>query len=121
MNIPNTVHDATWLMHTVVHELAHVIDWHSNIQIGTITMYGQTAATYGRFSSAWGEPPLTKYAAGIGAGFRAYRDSWDIWAEAVTVWVFGKDYARDSRMLNISAVDLARQMARIEKILNGWR
>jgi len=121
VSIPNSIHDATWLMHTVVHELAHVIDWHSHIQTGFVYPYGYAVATYGHFSSVWGEPPLTKYAAGIGAGFRAYPDSWDIWAEAVAVWVFGKDYARDSRMLNISAVDLARQMARIEEILNGWR
>ena len=131
VNIPNTVHDATWLMHTVVHELAHVIDWHSNIQIGTITMYGQTAATYGRFSSAWGEPPLTKYAAGIGAGFRAYRDSWDIWAEAVTVWVFGNvgaggvfipTYgANDIKYLKISTSALNVQMGRIQALLEGWR
>lgn len=94
-------------------------------------MYGQTAATYGRFSSAWGEPPLTKYAAGIGAGFRAYPDSWDIWAEAVTVWVFGNvgaggvfipTYgANDIKYLKISTSALNVQMGRIQALLEGWR
>ena len=121
VHIPNAIHDAAWLMHTVVHELAHIIDWHSNIQVGTITTYGQMAPVYGRFSSAWGEAPLTKYAAGIEVGVRPYPDAWDVWAEAVTVWVFGLEYDPRSRMPNISAADLANQMTRLSEILNGWR
>lgn len=113
-------------MHTVVHELAHVIDWHSNIQIGTITMYGQTAATYGRFSSAWSEPPLTDYA----AQFHFYPARWDVWAEAVTVWVFGELNLNTGQFLTsykpyevtrrVSPGELVYQMNHIEALLNGW-
>ena len=129
-HISNTVFDAAWLMHTVVHELAHIIDWHSHIQTGTITTYGQTAPVYRRFSSAWGEAPLTKYAAGIEVGVRPYPDAWDVWAEAVTVWVFGDSNsagtfiptygAEDIKYLKIPASVLNTQMSRIQALLEGW-
>ncbi|MGB3059703.1 MAG: hypothetical protein WBE17_08195, partial [Anaerolineae bacterium] len=79
VRISNAVHDATWLMHTVVHELAHIIDWHSHIQTG-IGPYGKSM--YGRFSDVWNEKPLTNYA----AQSHFYPARWDVWAEAVTVW-----------------------------------
>jgi len=61
--------NAQWLRQTVVHELAHVIDWHNN------------------FSGAWAKQngALTEYA----AGFHPYPAIWEVWAEAVKVSVFG--------------------------------
>ncbi|MBM4092622.1 MAG: RHS repeat-associated core domain-containing protein, partial [Planctomycetes bacterium] len=110
--------DSTWLMQTVVHELAHLIDWHSRIQSGSIRAYGASASVYSKFSDMWGEPPLTDYAAGKTGGFRPYPLSWDRWAEAVTVWVFGNSYKSSERPLN---VDVGAQMTRIGDLLNGWR
>jgi hypothetical protein len=105
-------------MQTIVHELAHVIDWHSRIQYGVDQVYGYAVPAYGMFSTAWGDPPLTDYAAGKTGGFRPYPPSWDRWAEAVTVWVFGSSYKPSERPLS---VNLGVQMTRIGELLEGWR
>lgn len=60
------------ISHTTVHELAHVMDWHSQMQ----------------FSGNWNQPPLTNYAACTWCLSRQER-----WAEAVTYFVFGESYA----------------------------
>jgi RHS repeat-associated protein len=121
VSIPNSIHDATWLMHTVVHELAHVIDWHSQIQTGT-GPYGNS--TYGHFSDIWTEKPLTNYA----AQFHFYPARWDVWAEAVMVWVFsdrntstGIWSSPDIQLLsNIDLLqDLTPQMDRLTALLGG--
>jgi len=81
---------------TIVHELAHVIDWQ------------------GHFSGRWPYDPITSYA----AQDHIYNDRWEVWAEAVTVWVFGNNYKSSERPLN---VDVGAQMTRIGELLNGWR
>lgn len=100
---------------TTVHELAHVIDRHSRIQTGVIGSYGGPVPTYGRFSDAWGEAPLTDYAA-----CRACVNAWERWAEAVTVWVFGSEYKGQETANKISPSALALQMDRLGALLNGW-
>jgi len=104
-----------WIRMTTVHELAHVIDWHSRIQTGIGSVYGLTYPTFGRFSDAWHGAPLTNYAA---CGGLSCVNHWERWAEAVTVWVFGNGYKSSERPLN---VDVGAQMTRIEQLLNGWR
>jgi len=91
----------------VVHELAHVIDWQGN------------------FSQRW-KPyaPLTDYAA------KARFSSWEKWAEAVTVWVFGNYDATSGRFVTsykwvdeverVKIEELATQMDRLHALLNGW-
>lgn len=62
------------VVHTTVHELAHVMDWHSDMQ----------------FSRDWDQPPLTNYAACTYPGCLPVAERW---AEAVTYFVFGEAYA----------------------------
>ena len=50
---------AEWIRMTAVHELAHVIDWHSRIQTGMGSVHGSTYPTFGHFSDAWQGAPLT--------------------------------------------------------------
>ena len=107
--------DATWNMQTIVHELAHIIDWHSKIQIGTTVSFGELPV-YGHFSDAWAGEPLTMYAAGQDGAI--FNHQWETWAEAVTVWVFGGSYKASERPLH---VDVGSQMVRISELLNGWR
>lgn len=64
---------------TTVHELAHVIDWHSRIGLGS-GKYG-----WSNFSAAWHGAPLTGYAA---CGGLSCVNRWERWAEAVTAWVY---------------------------------
>jgi len=94
-----------WISMTTVHELAHVIDWHSRIGLGS-GKYG-----WSNFSAAWHGAPVTDYAACGGA---LCVNRWERWAEAVTVWVFGSAYP-GQRTVN----DLTVQMGRIGAILNG--
>ena len=99
--------DAQWVRQTVAHELAHVIDWHNN------------------FSGAWAKQngALTEYA----AGFHPYPAIWEVWAEAVKVWVFGsKDQnsgAWSSSISLRSGMDqyLTVQMDRLTALLGGSR
>jgi len=92
--------DAQWVRQTVVHELAHVIGWHNN------------------FSQAWAKQnrPLTSYA----AGFHPYPAIWEVWAEAVKVYVFGRQ--ETERIFGALLVDNARlqaQMSAMKAILGG--
>jgi len=82
----------------VVHELAHIIDWHSSIG-------GR------RFSDAWQGAPLTQYAVD-GAFQPAER-----FAEAVSVYVFGTAY-RNKILPGVT--DLTVQMSRMDALLSGW-
>ena len=99
--------DAQWLRQSVVHELAHVIDWHNN------------------FSIAWAKQngALTGYA----ASFHPYPAVWEVWAEAVTVWVFGnKDPNLGVWTSSISLLPgmqnaLTTQMDRLTVLLGGSR
>ncbi len=99
--------NAQWLRQTVVHELAHVIDWHNN------------------FSVAWAKQngALTDYA----ADFHPYPAVWDVWAEAVTVWVFGdKDpnsgvWTSSINLLPGMQNALTTQMDRLTVLLGGSR
>jgi len=84
----------------VVHELAHVIDWHSSIG-------GRS------FSQAWPYPPITNYAE------TGWPPPWDRFAEAVAVYVFGKRY--ESWAGTLRNVDLTVQMSRVHDLLEGWR
>ncbi len=89
----------------VVHELAHVIDWHSSIG--------------GRgFSAAWHGAPLTQYA--IDGTFQPA----ERFAEAVSTWVFydsksGTSTYRNA-LLSIPTGALTAQMDRMEALLKGW-
>lgn len=91
-----------WISMTTVHELAHVVDWHSRIGLGL------AQNKRGNFSMAWHGAPITDY---------ARRNAWERWAEAVTVWVFGDAYKKSERPLN---VDIGAQMNRIEALLKEW-
>ena len=101
-----------WIAQTTVHELAHVIDWHSFIQVPA-GYYG-----WGHFSDAWSGAPLTGYAAGD--EWRPYPRRWERWAEAVTVWVFGAAYKGKETEKMITPTALTAQMDRITALLNGW-
>ena len=110
--------NSAWITQQTVHELAHVIDWHSRIQTGSMQTGIENQISiplYGRFSDVWNETALTDYAAG--SEFRPYPQRWEVWAEAVTVWVF-PDYLKGQRPLNVNVGD---QMQRIGELLNGWR
>ncbi len=100
---------------TTVHELAHVIDWHSRIGLGS-GKYG-----WSNFSAAWHGAPLTGYAA---CGGRSCVNRWERWAEAVTVFVYGSDYAQALGMKNneffVTGQAFTDQMERIRQLLNGW-
>jgi RHS repeat-associated protein len=94
--------DAAWLRQTVVHELAHVIDWHGN------------------FSQAWAKEnrSLTSYA----AGFHPYPAKWEVWADAVKVFVFGQAEAEKvSGVLRVTGNELTVQMSRMHNLLGGKR
>ncbi len=119
VRLPNSS-DATWLMQTVVHELAHIIDWHSRIQTGVTSVYGNPVPTYGRFSDAWHGAPLTDYAACTFGGDGCI-NRWERWAAAVTVYVFGAETVKTSGPLRLSGAALAVQMSRMHDLLEGWR
>jgi RHS repeat-associated protein len=96
----------------VVHELAHVIDWQGN------------------FSQRW-EPyaALTNYAANARSVPPFYYSSWEKWAEAVAVWVFGNYDATAGRFVTsyrwgevkkVKIEELTTQMDRLHALLNGW-
>ena len=88
----------------VVHELAHIVDWHSSIG-------GR------RFSNAWQGGPLTQYAID-GTLQPAER-----FAEAAAVWVFydsanGSSTYRNAILQRVT--DLTVQLDRMEALLKGW-
>ncbi len=79
---------------------------------------------YGHFSDIWNEKPLTNYA----AQSHFYPARWDVWAEAVMVWVFsdkntstGIWSSPDIQLLsNIDLLqDLAPQMDRLADLIGG--
>ena len=95
----------------VVHELAHIIDWQ------------------GGFSRNWPFGPLTDYARTAPNLPIVVRRSWEVWAEAVTVWVFGSvdvsggfatSYMPGEVGRRISPSDLTVQMDRLHAMLEGW-
>lgn len=112
VRIPGSTNE-TWIQQTVVHELAHVVDWQNN------------------FSMAWAKQngALTDYA----AGFHPYPAIWEVWAEAVTVWVFGNVDANGGFVTSYKSGEVGRhtanfppgsliiQMNRMAELLNGWR
>ncbi len=107
-----------WIAQTTVHELAHVIDWHSRIQTGSVKtgIQGQISVpVFGRFSDAWDETPLTGYASGD--GYRPYPRRWEVWADAVATWVFGSK--TDGLTVKYSEPFVGNQMGRIGNLLNG--
>ncbi len=92
------------LSHMVtVHELAHIIDWHSRIEVD-----GRAQT----FSAAW-QPyaSITQY---------GKSGPWEKFAEAVTVAVFGQAYEALSGQFD-PIVDWRAQSKRILELLNGWR
>ncbi len=107
-----------WIAQTTVHELAHVIDWHSRIQTGSVKtgIQGQISVpVFGRFSDAWDETPLTGYASGD--GYRPYPRRWEVWADAVATWVFGSK--TDGLTVKYNDQFVQDQVKRIGKLLNG--
>ena len=80
------------------------------------------------FSAHWGYARVTDYAAGQG---QPYPISWDRWAEAVTVWVFGgvvnttmdfaTSYETNEVRSYVKQSELNVQMNRMTELLNGWR
>jgi len=95
----------------VVHELAHVIDWQ------------------GSFSPRWAFPGITKYAREGPDIPVVYPRRWEVWAEAVTVWVFGGIDATGTFITSYKPNEVSRyitpdkltvQMSRIQALLEGW-
>jgi RHS repeat-associated protein len=88
------------LTYTAVHELGHVMDWHS-----------------GRaFSNNWRQPPLTNYAA-----CEACLRTRERWAEAVTYFVFGEAYAsRDDQDAGRGVVMSRRDIQLQVDLINAW-
>jgi hypothetical protein len=84
----------------VVHELAHIIDWHNSIG-------GR------RFSDAWQGAPLTDYAR------NGFLQPAERFAEAVGVYVFGRQYYQKVLSI-ITDNELNVQKDRMEALLNGW-
>jgi RHS repeat-associated protein len=96
-----------------IHELGHVIDWQNN------------------FSGAWRDThdPLTDYAATAPNIPIIYRRKWEIWAEAVTVYVFGhydangsyvSDYYSNQVNARVTSHALTTQMSDMQAVLEGW-
>jgi RHS repeat-associated protein len=97
----------------VVHELAHVIDWQNN------------------FSREWMDAhgPLTDYAARAPNVPVFARRKWEVWAEAVTKYVFGH-FDADGGYVSSFAADqvdryggsgaLTTQMSDMRAMLEGW-
>ena len=95
----------------VVHELAHVIDWQNNLSLSWMKQHD----------------PLTDYAANPADLPIVARPKWEIWAEAVTVYVFGHYDAHGDFVDNTSRVlstveqrDLNAQMHAMQHVLEGW-
>lgn len=94
----------------IVHELAHVIDWRNG------------------FSGRWPYAPLTEYAETAPVWGMLQANRWEVWAEAVTVYVFGGfdvngAYTTSYERANWypSPLDqLNEQMRRMQYLLNGW-
>jgi len=94
----------------VAHELAHVIDWR------------------GGFSARWASSaPLTWYAQENPNSFPVfYPPEWDLWAEAVSVWIWDLYNPHDPYSYyvppakGLSMDELTTQMGRVEALLNGW-
>ncbi len=101
---------AQWM----VHELAHVIDW------------------VGGFSSRWPFDDLTNYSRAAPNVPIFYRRSWERWAEAVTIWVFGNEdgqggYVTSYKTAEVQqylSVDTGKQlmdrMRIVQSFLEGW-
>jgi len=83
----------------LVHELAHIVDWHSSIG-------GKS------FSHAWSYEPITAYARD------GWPPPWDRFAEAVAVFVLGSEY---SRVASFLVTDYSSQMGALQSLLEGWR
>ena len=105
--LPNTVfvpesEDANWLRRSAVHELAHVIDWHN------------------LFSTKWAKAndSPTAYA----ASEHPCPSRWEVWAEAVKVFVFGRAESEIiSGVLWIDDAGLAAQVDAMRATLAGSR
>lgn len=69
----------------IVHELAHIIDWNSGT--GLLGDDGFSSEFPRRYAfdvrHAGFSPGVTKYAA---------TNAWEYWADAVTAWVYGREY-----------------------------
>ena len=88
----------------IVHELAHIIDWHSRIEVG-----GRVQT----FSAAWRPyASITQY---------GKSGPWEKFAEAVAVAVFGRAYKAFSGRFLLSDAEVRRQSGRVLELLNGWR
>lgn len=102
---------AEYIAQTTVHELAHVIDWQGN------------------FSKAWSGEALTAYA--TCANFQCLSSTWETWAEAVTVWVYGvfdvttghftTTYKPNEVRGRVAQNQLDQQMLVVQALLEGWR
>jgi RHS repeat-associated protein len=100
-----------YIAQTTVHELAHVIDWQ------------------GHFSKTWSGTPLTDYA--TCASFQCLSSTWETWAEAVTVWVYGAFdvttghfatmYKSNEVRSHVVQNRLNEQMLAVQTLLGGWR
>ena len=88
----------------IVHELAHIVDWHSSVN--------------GRaFSRAWSHPPITTYARDGGP-----LNEWERFAEAAAVYVIGpsyEDYA-GKFLVDPTTRSFAGQMRDMQRLLEGW-
>jgi hypothetical protein len=92
----------------VVHELGHVIDWQSNIALDP---QGNFA---GSFSDVWSGQPLTTYPQA------SPFPHWERFAEAVAIYVFGRDQYSNVATLTVKPGDFQQQMERMRALLEGW-
>jgi RHS repeat-associated protein/uncharacterized repeat protein (TIGR01451 family) len=74
-----------------VHELAHVIDWNSNIQY-PIWRGGIVTLASGSFSNAWTTYTTDYSKCPLNTGANLCVGTWERWAEGVSLFVYGADY-----------------------------
>jgi RHS repeat-associated protein len=94
---------------TIVHELAHAMDWNSWFK----------RPDSKSLSDLWNGVALTPYAQNPYLGGIQPFQRWESFAEAVAVNVFGFGYQMGNGPV-FNLPDFADQLKRLEAILNGW-
>jgi hypothetical protein len=94
---------------TIVHELAHVMDWNSWFE----------HSDRESLSDKWGGTALTPYAQNPYLGGIQPFQRWESFAEAVAVDVYGYDYKMGGGPV-LRLRDFDTLLKRLEDLLNGW-
>jgi RHS repeat-associated protein len=113
--LPDIYFGTAYVHMDIVHELAHIIDWHNRIEINGTAVW---------LSTGWGVyPAITDYGTQYNFITRAGSPTsvWDKFAEAVTVAVFGQDYAKRSGPFLVEVSRWQTQSTRMLELLKGWR